>query len=180
MRSTVALVAALVVVSFMSGSSETESVAARVITGHNLSVAVPSDWDGRIYVSDEGLVVVQSANVPLEQRELDGDVGSASIKKMGSDGIFVAIWYWHDQSGTPNLATPLQIGRSDFGDFGCFGDSPPPAAAMRMGTIDGHRVQAVVSFGTETPDHDAVTLANRILASFQTPGVYVDAPRRNF
>jgi hypothetical protein len=172
MRSAVVLLAllGLVVTSQQVGGGSSETIVpARVIRGLGLSIGLPVGWDGRIYENDTGLRVVQAAGVRLASG--DDDSGSETMRAMGSDGIIVSVWYWTDwpppgQSGARDSITlPLQISRSDFGDFGCYADRPAPATAMRGGTVDGHLIQTVVFFGTESPSDDAISQANSVLAS---------------
>jgi hypothetical protein len=172
MRSAVVLLAlfGLVATSQQVGGGSSETfIPAHVIRGQGLSIGIPVGWDGRIYESDTGLKVVQAASVRLVDDH--DDTGSQTIQAMGSDGIIVSVWYWTDWpppgrgGARDSIALPLQISRSDFGDFGCYADRPAPATAMRGGTVDGHLIQTVVFFGTESPSDDAIAQANSVLAS---------------
>jgi hypothetical protein len=140
---------------------------ARTISGYGLSIDLPAAWEGRIYENDTGLRVVRAASFRLVEN--DDDVGSKSQKRIGEDGIHIAIWYWADWpppgQDTAFLAAtlPVQIDRSDFGGFE---GSVAAATAMRAVTIDGHLLQLVVSFGRTDPTDEAMGDANKVLASF--------------
>ena len=118
-------------------------------------------------MNETGLRVVQASNVRLAKR--DDDHGSETLHRMGSDGIFIAIWCWTDWpppgedptllEGTP----PLKIARSDFGKSKSLG---APETAIRAVTIDGHLVQVLVSFGSARVSDETLADANRVLATF--------------
>ena len=164
MRPGVVLLAILGLVHCTSGPSSETVEPTRVLRGVGLSIELPLAWDGRIYENDTGLRIVQAASVGLVRG--DDDVGSKTIQRLGSDDVIVAIWYWPEQTDAPDSgALPLQIGRSNFGDFECYADPPAPETAMRMAITDAHLLQTVVFFGSESPSDDAIAQANRVLES---------------
>jgi hypothetical protein len=164
----VALLAILVLAA--DGSSQQPTTISR----YGLSIDLPAGWEGRIYENETGLRVIQAGNFSIAERDDDGDVGEESVQRMGSEGIYIAIWSWADRPPPgwgdwplpdDEVATlPLQIGRSDFGSFEC--GLVAPSTAMRAVTVEGRLVQVVVSFGSATPGNEAVAEANRVLSTF--------------
>lgn len=167
MRSLVVALLAIVIAAGCSGQPTT-------ISRYGLSIDLPAGWDGRIYENETGLRVIQAGNFSIAERDDDGDVGEESVQRMGSEGIYIAIWSWADRPPPgwgdwplpdDEVATlPLQIGRSDFGSFECLGGAP--ATAMRDVTVEDDHVQVVISFGNATPDDEAVAEANGVLSTF--------------
>jgi hypothetical protein len=138
------------------------------LRGSGLSIDLPSSWDGKTYENGTGLRVLQAASVPLP---LDGDddVGNKTVAGLGSDDLFISVWYWPDwppkdtNSPTPRLPLPVQITRADFDSFE---GQVAPAMAQRVGAVDGKLVQIRVAFGNSSPSDELIAEANRVLRTF--------------
>jgi hypothetical protein len=138
------------------------------LQGAGLRVEVPASWDGRTYENTTGLRVLQAASFRLSPTG-DDDVGSASLQRLESSGIFISVFYWPDwppRGGNGDavpLARLLRITRADFGGFE---GRIAPSEAQLIGLLDGKLVQVRVAFGTRTPSDGQLAEANAVLRTF--------------
>jgi hypothetical protein len=80
---------------------------AAVLAAHGLSVALPSRWEGRLYLREE-----ESANPVLHMSNFAlppsrGDFGTGAVELMGEQHVFVALFeYGAEEADRPLFAAP--------------------------------------------------------------------------
>jgi hypothetical protein len=140
------------------------------LKGAGMRVEVPRTWDGRTYENTTRLRVLQAASLRLSPQEDDGDVGEATVRRLGSRDIFISVWYWPNwppaggNGDAAPLTLPPRIARSDFGSFE---GQIAPSQAQLVGLIDGKLVQVRVLFGTRTPSDGQLAEANEVLKTLE-------------
>jgi hypothetical protein len=79
------------------------------VTGHGLSIDVPSGWEARIFRRAGGGPVLHLATFPLEDG--DGDFGAAATGRMRSGDCFVALIEYRDPEIRPSIGLFERAGR---------------------------------------------------------------------
>jgi hypothetical protein len=147
---------------------------AQTLSGHGLSISLPSDWDGRI--SKQGrhyATVLQAGNFRLPPDDIGLGEKAVEALESRSERIYINI---HDlgppDPGRSNLwvdaTLPVSMGRSDFGIFEGVGPCAvcEHSLARRWVVVKGHALIVLVSFGTRDPEDSMLARANEVLASF--------------
>lgn len=82
----------------------------RVVSGHGLSISLPSGWEARISLTADGAPgatrnpVLHAASTALP--EVRGDFGSGVVERLGSTDLFIAvIEYDREACATPLFST---------------------------------------------------------------------------
>jgi len=66
------------------------------LAGAGIRIDLPLGWEGRIYRRPGGMPILHAASCPLPQG--DGDFGSLAVAHAGSDGVFVAMIEYGQES----------------------------------------------------------------------------------
>jgi hypothetical protein len=167
MRAVFALVSLTLLVSGCgAGAADETPPPSPALGDFGITLQLPEGWEGRSYVNETGLRVLQAANFPLPAE--DDDVGNTAKQGMTEDGIHVSLWEYPpdpgmDEESFPPAELPIQIDRTHFNSFKGSGSE----TAARMVSVTGRLLQVIVSFGRPNPEEERLAEANRVLASLE-------------
>lgn len=147
--------------------SESGAVDSRTISGHGLSIELPSGWDGDVVKSGLNVApLLRAANFPLTAPA--SDIGRQLQRTMGAGDVLLSVADYGEVPGAKDTglsALPVQLGRSEVTSFEGFLE---PVATHSL-TVNGHTLQLWVVTAKEPTDRQ-LEQANAVLATLEVAG----------
>lgn len=138
-----------------------------IITGHGLTMDLPTGWEGRIYQRPEATPILHAANFGLPP--VDGDFASGAVGAMPEDGVLIVLAQYQLSLSGQGLfrpgSLPIPMAAMAFRARAMQRRVPGRLGLQRFFTVQTRPFSLYVVTGTKPSRGELVDRANRVLST---------------